>query len=147
MYVSLIDKTEYLDKIWVKTFKSKEDMVKWLYNSVTHAEDDLYKVVKLTYTIAAKPGCTFLDTHYFEEDDFNIPIKDFFNKLKEACKDNKDNIDEFVSTMNNIFMEHHKHRIKPINYIELTKEDVENMSSSEKSDFYRSFHHSSSKGR
>lgn len=147
MYISLIDKTQHLDKVWVKTFKNKEDMIKWLYNSVVHAEDDLYKIIKLSYTVKAKPGCSFLDTHYFEEDDFNIPIKEFFKKLRETCKNNRDNTEAFITDMNALFMSHHKHKINPISFKEVLKDEIDNMKENEKRDFFRSMHHSNNNVR
>jgi hypothetical protein len=144
MYISIIDKTKYLDNVWVKTFKNKDDMAKWLYNSVTHSEDDLYKEIKIRPNMIAKPGCSFLDTHYFEEGDFNIPIKDFFKKLKEVCKVSKDNADTIVSEINIMFATYYNRNIDNlINYKEVLKEDIRAMEDREKRDFYKSFHHSS----
>ena len=142
MFFTLTTKTHYLDQVWVKTFKSKEDAIKWLINSISHAEDDLYREFKLTNNIKAKPGCSFLDTYYFEEGDFNIPIKDFFKELKNSSKKNKEDLGLMIENINTLFSNHHTERIHLLKYDEISEKDYEDMAEDVKQELMKSIHHS-----
>lgn len=143
MYFSLIDKTKYLKRVWVKSFKNKEDMNKWLLNSIIHSENDLYKVIKLGHGVVASPGCSFLDTHYFEEGDFSMPIKDFFKMLKEETSKIKEDSDALLDCINNLFQQHSKVHVTTVKCVSITKEHIDNMNDVERRDFYKSIHRSS----
>lgn len=143
MYFCLIGKTKYLKRVWIKSFKNKEDMNKWLVNSVVHSENDLYKIMKLGHGVVASPGCSFLDTHYFEEGDFSMPIKEFFKMLKEESSKFIEDSDALLECINNSFQQHSKVDITPIQCISISKDNIDTMNDIDRRDFYKSIHRSS----